>query len=151
MKKKSCQFQYKIVNTKSNIFHVKIFIFFVHSFKFSFKLNCECNFKSHKIAITIFFVLIYLFLCSFNLLCSFFIVFPTSTHQDAVINELKNKTKMVQEKKLLQQDEVYNGALEDILLGLKSEPYRRADAVRRSQRRRIDSHRLSRTAEELEV
>ncbi|XP_051156889.1 formin-like protein isoform X2 [Leptopilina boulardi] len=71
--------------------------------------------------------------------------------QDAVINELKSKTKMVQEKKLLQQDEVYNGALEDILLGLRSEPYRRADAVRRSQRRRIDNHRLSRTAEELEL
>ncbi|XP_012227298.1 formin-like protein isoform X2 [Linepithema humile] len=71
--------------------------------------------------------------------------------QDAVINELKNKTRLVQEKKLLQQDEVYNGALEDILLGLRSEPYRRADAVRRSQRRRIDHHRLSRTAEELEL
>ncbi|KAJ8679565.1 hypothetical protein QAD02_015352 [Eretmocerus hayati] len=71
--------------------------------------------------------------------------------QDAVINELKNKTRLVHEKKILQQDEVYNGALEDILLGLRSEPYRRADAVRRSQRRRIDSHRLSRTAEELEV
>ncbi|XP_020299697.1 formin-like protein CG32138 isoform X1 [Pseudomyrmex gracilis] len=71
--------------------------------------------------------------------------------QDAVINELKNKTRLVQEKKLLLQDEVYNGALEDILLGLKSEPYRRADAVRRSQRRRIDNHRLSRTAEELEL
>ncbi|KAL2743786.1 formin-like protein [Vespula maculifrons] len=70
---------------------------------------------------------------------------------DAVINELKNKTRLVQEKKLLQQDEVYNGALEDILLGLRSEPYRRADAVRRSQRRRIDNHRLSRTAEELEL
>ncbi|XP_011644536.1 formin-like protein CG32138 isoform X1 [Pogonomyrmex barbatus] len=71
--------------------------------------------------------------------------------QDAVINELKNKTRLVQEKKLLQQDEVYNGALEDILLGLRSEPYRRADAVRRSQRRRIDNHRLSRTAEEFEL
>lgn len=70
--------------------------------------------------------------------------------QDAVINELKHKTRLVQEKKLLQQDEVYNGALEDILLGLKSEPYRRADAVRRSQRRRIDSNRLSRTMEEME-
>ncbi|KAJ3654739.1 hypothetical protein Zmor_013908 [Zophobas morio] len=71
--------------------------------------------------------------------------------QDAVINELKHKTRLVQEKKLLQQDEVYNGALEDILLGLKSEPYRRADAVRRSQRRRIDNNRLSKTMEELEV
>ncbi|KAL9905430.1 formin-like protein isoform X2 [Glossina fuscipes] len=71
--------------------------------------------------------------------------------QDAVINELKCKTNSVREKKLLQQDEVYNGALEDILLGLKSEPYRRADAVRRSQRRRIDNNRLSRTLEELDV
>ncbi|KAJ8952122.1 hypothetical protein NQ318_018458 [Aromia moschata] len=71
--------------------------------------------------------------------------------QDAVINELKTKTRLVQEKKLLQQDEVYNGALEDILLGLKSEPYRRADAVRRSQRRRIDNNRLSKTLEEMEV
>lgn len=71
--------------------------------------------------------------------------------QEAVINELKHKTRLVQEKKLLQQDEVYNGALEDILLGLKSEPYRRADAVRRSQRRRIDNNRLSKTMEELEV
>ncbi|XP_028128307.1 formin-like protein [Diabrotica virgifera virgifera] len=71
--------------------------------------------------------------------------------QEAVINELKTKTRMVQEKKLLQQDEVYNGALEDILLGLKSEPYRRADAVRRSQRRRIDNNRLSKTLEEMEV
>ncbi|KAK4875086.1 hypothetical protein RN001_011508 [Aquatica leii] len=70
--------------------------------------------------------------------------------QEAVINELKHKTRMVQEKKLLQQDEVYNGALEDILLGLKSEPYRRADAVRRSQRRRIDNNRLSKTMEEME-
>ena len=57
----------------------------------------------------------------------------------------------MQEKKLLLQDEVYNGALEDILLGLKSEPYRRADAVRRSQRRRIDNNRLSRTMEEMEI
>ncbi|KAJ8981735.1 hypothetical protein NQ317_008996 [Molorchus minor] len=71
--------------------------------------------------------------------------------KDAVINELKTKTRLVQEKKLLQQDEVYNGALEDILLGLKSEPYRRADAVRRSQRRRIDNNRLSKTMEEMEV
>ncbi|XP_076360922.1 formin-like protein isoform X2 [Tachypleus tridentatus] len=55
--------------------------------------------------------------------------------QDAMINELKNKALQVKEKRLLKQDEVYNGALEDILLGLKNEPYRRADAVRRSQRR----------------
>lgn len=67
--------------------------------------------------------------------------------QEAVITELKHAT-AIREKKLLHQDDVYNGALEDILLGLKSEPYRRADAVRRSQRRRIDSNRYSRTLEE---
>ncbi|KAL1497828.1 hypothetical protein ABEB36_008720 [Hypothenemus hampei] len=77
--------------------------------------------------------------------------FNQKKQQEAVINELKTKTKMVQEKKLLHQDEVYNGALEDILLGLKSEPYRRADAVRRSQRRKIDNNRLSRTMDELEI
>jgi hypothetical protein len=65
-----------------------------------------------------------------------------------VISELKHRAKLVQETRLLQQDEVYNGALEDILLGLKNEPYRRADAVRRSQRR---NHRLSRTMDELEL
>lgn len=87
------------------------------------------------------------------LLRLFFLLFPNCLlkfiviFQDAVINELKHKTRAVQEKKLLQQDEVYNGALEDILLGLKSEPYRRADAVRRSQRRHIDSNRLSRNME----
>ncbi|XP_023173069.2 formin-like protein isoform X1 [Drosophila hydei] len=75
--------------------------------------------------------------------------FNQKKQQDAVINELKTKTHSVREKKLLQQDEVYNGALEDILLGLKNEPYRRADAVRRSQRRRIDN-RLSRTLEEMD-
>jgi formic-like protein len=54
----------------------------------------------------------------------------------------------MREKKLLPQEDVYNGALEDILLGLKNEPYRRADAVRRSQRRRIDSNRYSRNLDE---
>lgn len=71
--------------------------------------------------------------------------------QDAVINELKTKSQAVGEKKLLHQDEVYNGALEDILHGLRSEPYRRADAVRRSHRRRINSHRLSKGLDELDV
>lgn len=70
--------------------------------------------------------------------------------QDAVISELRSRTKQVQEKKLLPADEVYHGALEDILLGLKSEPYRRADAVRRSQRRRNNTNRLSRNIEDLE-
>jgi hypothetical protein len=73
------------------------------------------------------------------------------TCQDALINELKNTTSAIKEKKILLRDEMYNGALEDILLGLKSEPYRRADAVRRSQRRRIDSNRCSRTFEELDI
>lgn len=56
--------------------------------------------------------------------------------QEAVINELKSKTNAVREKKLLQQDEVYNGALEDILIGLKAEPYRRADAGKQSINKR---------------
>uniref|UniRef100_A0AAR5PXH6 Formin-like protein n=1 Tax=Dendroctonus ponderosae TaxID=77166 RepID=A0AAR5PXH6_DENPD len=77
--------------------------------------------------------------------------FNPKKQQDAVINELKTKNRMVHEKKILQQDEVYNGALEDILLGLKSEPYRRADAVRRSQRRKIDNNRLSKTMDEIEI
>ena len=70
--------------------------------------------------------------------------------QEAVITELRSRTRQVQEKKLLPADEVYHGALEDILLGLKSEPYRRADAVRRSQRRRNNTNRLSRNLEDLE-
>ncbi|XP_042901544.1 formin-like protein [Parasteatoda tepidariorum] len=71
-------------------------------------------------------------------------------NQEAVINELKSKTRQVKETRLLKQDEVYHGALEDILLGLKSEPYRRADAVRRSQRRRQENIRLSHTMDELD-
>ncbi|KAK2711270.1 hypothetical protein QYM36_012454, partial [Artemia franciscana] len=71
---------------------------------------------------------------------------------DAVISELKLKTKNVQEKKILPTEDVYHGALEDILLGLKSEPYRRADALRRSQRRRNASVRMSRGgSEEIDV
>lgn len=76
---------------------------------------------------------------------------PKSYPQEAVINELKTKSQTVGEKKLLHQDDVYNGALEDILHGLRSEPYRRADAVRRSHRRRINSHRLSKGLEDLDV
>ncbi|OQR72300.1 formin protein-like, partial [Tropilaelaps mercedesae] len=66
-------------------------------------------------------------------------------NQDAVINEIKSRTKQIKEKKLLKQDEVYNGALEDILLNLKHEPYVRADAVRRSQRRKLDNPNLVQT------
>ena len=72
-----------------------------------------------------------------------------------MIQELKTKSTphpgSVQEKKLLGQEEVYHGALEDILLGLKNEPYRRADAVRRSQRKRTETARLSRAMDELDV
>ncbi|CAH1396203.1 unnamed protein product [Nezara viridula] len=71
--------------------------------------------------------------------------------QEAVIAELKCRSRLVQEMKVLPRDEVYNGALEDILEGLRHEPYRRADALRRSARRRADSNRLSRTIEELEL
>ncbi|CAH1396204.1 unnamed protein product [Nezara viridula] len=70
---------------------------------------------------------------------------------EAVIAELKCRSRLVQEMKVLPRDEVYNGALEDILEGLRHEPYRRADALRRSARRRADSNRLSRTIEELEL
>lgn len=46
--------------------------------------------------------------------------------------------------------EAYHGALEDILSDLKSEPYRRADALRRSQRRKVNE-RLSRNFDDLDV
>ncbi|KAK6165836.1 hypothetical protein SNE40_022673 [Patella caerulea] len=59
--------------------------------------------------------------------------------QEAMVSELKNRNRQIKEKKLLNKDEVYHGALEDILLDLKNEPYRRADAVRRSQRRRVEN------------
>ncbi|CAG0882629.1 unnamed protein product [Darwinula stevensoni] len=52
--------------------------------------------------------------------------------QEAVVNELKSRNnRHVQEKQLLAQDQVYHGALEDILNNLHSEPYRRADAALR--------------------
>jgi hypothetical protein len=41
-----------------------------------------------------------------------------------VLSELKNKTTNIKEKKLIAQDEVYHGALEDILMGqLKSKTF----------------------------
>lgn len=63
---------------------------------------------------------------------------------DAVINELKRRQAPETTKKV---QEVYHGALEDILSDLKNEPYRRADALRRSQRRKVNE-RLSRTFED---
>ncbi|XP_052246158.1 formin-like protein isoform X2 [Dreissena polymorpha] len=59
--------------------------------------------------------------------------------QEAMVSELKQRNRQIKDKKLLNKDEVYHGALEDILLDLKNEPYRRADAVRRSQRRRVEN------------
>ena len=50
----------------------------------------------------------------------------------------------VKEKRLIGQDDLYNGAFEDILMELKSAPYRRADAVRRSQRRKNGDQNLAR-------
>ncbi|CAH1788909.1 unnamed protein product [Owenia fusiformis] len=62
--------------------------------------------------------------------------------QAAVVSELKNKQNAIKEKRILKQDEVYHGALEDILLDLKNEPYRRADGVRRSQSKRLANKEL---------
>ncbi|XP_005091796.1 formin-like protein isoform X2 [Aplysia californica] len=60
--------------------------------------------------------------------------------QEAMVSELKNRNREIKEKRrLLKQDDMYHGALEDILLDLKNEPYRRADALRRSQRRRAEN------------
>jgi hypothetical protein len=58
--------------------------------------------------------------------------------QEDVVLELKKKQRAIHEKRMLNRDEVYHGALEDILTDLKNEPYRRADGVRRSQRRRVE-------------
>ncbi|ODN05923.1 hypothetical protein Ocin01_00732 [Orchesella cincta] len=66
---------------------------------------------------------------------------------DAVINELKRRQAPETTKKV---QEAYHGALEDILSDLKNEPYRRADALRRSQRRKVNE-RLSRNFDDLEI
>lgn len=58
--------------------------------------------------------------------------------ESATTDGSKGRNRQIKEKKLLNKDEVYHGALEDILLDLKNEPYRRADAYRRSQRRRVE-------------
>ncbi|KAK8403020.1 hypothetical protein O3P69_000924 [Scylla paramamosain] len=69
--------------------------------------------------------------------------------QEAIMSEMKARG-VVADKRLLSQEDVYHGALEDILSGLKNEPYRRADAVRRSQRKRNENVRLSRTLDDME-
>ena len=38
--------------------------------------------------------------------------------QEAVVGELKQKHRQIKEKKVLNRDEVYHGALEDILMGV---------------------------------
>ena len=38
--------------------------------------------------------------------------------QDAVMSELKNRSCNIKDKKIIAQEEVYHGALEDILLGM---------------------------------
>jgi len=68
--------------------------------------------------------------------------------QEALINELKRRQVSEGNKKL---QEVYHGALEDILSDLKNEPYRRADALRRSQRRKVNNERLSKNFDDFEV
>ena len=40
--------------------------------------------------------------------------------QEAVVNELKKRQRQIKDKKILNRDEVYHGALEDILLGMLS-------------------------------
>uniref|UniRef100_A0A336LP78 CSON009963 protein n=1 Tax=Culicoides sonorensis TaxID=179676 RepID=A0A336LP78_CULSO len=65
-----------------------------------------------------------------------------------LLNELSHAVQ-IQKRKLLDQDQVNHGTFEDLLVQLKSEPYRRADAVRRSHRKHLDSNRYSRTFEEM--
>ncbi|XP_063708357.1 formin-like protein [Culicoides brevitarsis] len=67
-----------------------------------------------------------------------------------LLNELSHAVQ-AQKRKLLDQDQVNHGTFEDLLVQLKSEPYRRADAVRRSHRKHLDSNRYSRTFEEMNV
>ncbi len=43
------------------------------------------------------------------------------------------------------------GALEDILSDLKNEPYRRADALRRSQRRKVNERLSKNYSDDFEV
>lgn len=65
-----------------------------------------------------------------------------------LINELSQAVQL-QKRKLIEQDQVNHGTFEDLLVQLKSEPYRRADAVRRSHRKHLDSNRYSRTLDEM--
>nr|XP_027210366.1 formin-like protein [Penaeus vannamei] len=105
-----------------------------------------------------------LFMHEFPLVIAWSLCFPLSSFQpslfqlshhswlfkqEALMSEMKARG-VVADKRLLSQEDVYHGALEDILIGLKNEPYRRADAVRRSQRKRNENVRLSRTLDDME-
>ncbi|XP_077978511.1 formin-like protein 2 isoform X2 [Glandiceps talaboti] len=66
--------------------------------------------------------------------------------QNAMITELRRKQNM--EKK----EQVADGTIENILTDLKNEPYRRADAIRRSLRRRQEEElRLSTATDEMKM
>ena len=54
-------------------------------------------------------------MCSYVCVCVFMYM---CVWQEAMVSELKNRNREIKEKRrLLKQDEVYHGALEDILLG----------------------------------
>ncbi|ESO06680.1 hypothetical protein HELRODRAFT_155739 [Helobdella robusta] len=78
----------------------------------------------------------------FNLFLRFIKAFKVARFsfipEETVVGELKQKQQRIREKKVLNRDEIGHGTLEDILTNLKSEPYRRADAVRRSMRKKSD-------------
>ncbi|XP_067928445.1 formin-like protein isoform X2 [Watersipora subatra] len=61
--------------------------------------------------------------------------------QAAMMNELKSKqkTKGSKDTRKIAKDDMYHGALEDILTDLKSKPYLRSDGVRRSQKRQFEN------------
>lgn len=52
-----------------------------------------------------------------SLVLEYFKQFFISFLQEAMVSELKQRNRQIKEKKLLNKDEVYHGALEDILLG----------------------------------
>ena len=60
-----------------------------------------------------------LFVCVCVCVCVFMYIYVCMcVWQEAMVSELKNRNREIKEKRrLLKQDEVYHGALEDILLG----------------------------------
>jgi len=61
--------------------------------------------------------------------------------QAAMMSELKSNigVKRPKDSRKIGKDEIYHGALEDILTGLKSQPYIRSDGARRSQKRHLEN------------